>query len=345
MGSIKNIQRHTLSNDNFQKDAKFRSTRQPGKFTSMFALSILICCYSLSTNSKCEAFTSSITPALSSPRTSMADLSPMNNLALSASTQKKFDAFQRKNARHAHSRTTLQMSAISTMTASSVLGALSGGLFSGGLHAISGPDHLAAIVPKCCGQRWFKAGRIGILWGMGHGISATMLGVAAFALKNRLPERMGGILHGASSTMEIAIGVSLVLIGVLGVKESKEWLDEIDAGTPQSLSAAANPDAAVTVQAKRAVVFNGLLHGFSWDGAPSLAPALAVATWRGSLTFLFSYALGTMATMALATVAIGEGTRRAGQILHRPDIPQKVSFYSSWIAIAVGFFWIRLAFV
>jgi len=244
------------------------------------------------------------------------------------------------------SRTSLQMS-VGSAGIAAAFSALSGGLFSGGLHAISGPDHLAALIPKCCGQRWYRAGRIGILWGMGHGVSATILGVAAFALKNRLPEKMGGVLHGASSTMEIAIGLSLVLIGILGIRESSEWQDEIQAGAPQSLSAAAVPDThgPARVQGKRAVVLNGILHGFSWDGAPSLAPALAVATWRGSLTFLFAYALGTMAAMALATVAIGEGTRKAGQIMHRPDVPQKVSFFSSWVAIAVGLFWMRLAFV
>ena len=184
---------------------------------------------------------------------------------------------------------------------------------------------------------------------MGHGVSASLLGISAFALKNRLPHKMGGFLHGASSTMEIAIGLSLVLIGFLGIKESREWQEEIDAGTPQSLSSAAAPNdgtvGSIRPQAKRAVIFNGILHGFSWDGAPSLAPALAVATWRGSLTFLFAYALGTIGAMALATIAIGEGTRRAGQLLHRPDIPQKVSFVSSWLAILIGLFWVRLGFV
>jgi len=170
-----------------------------------------------------------------------------------------------------------------------------------------------------------------------------------FFLKNRLPEKMGGLLHGASSTMEIAIGISLILIGVLGIRESREWEEDEVQTNFKSLSAAAAPasmeldNGAVSAQSKRAVVFNGLLHGFSWDGAPSLAPALTVATWRGSLTFLFSYALGTMAAMALATVAIGEGTRKAGEIMHRPDIPQKVSFVSSWVAIAVGLFWCKLA--
>lgn len=242
------------------------------------------------------------------------------------------------------------MAPLSTATGvAAVFGALSGGLFSGSLHAISGPDHLAALVPKCCGQRWYKAGKIGILWGMGHGVSATLLGIMAFFLKNRLPEKMGGLLHGASSTMEIAIGISLILIGVLGIRESREWEEDEVQTNFKSLSAAAAPasmeldNGAVSAQSKRAVVFNGLLHGFSWDGAPSLAPALTVATWRGSLTFLFSYALGTMAAMALATVAIGEGTRKAGEIMHRPDIPQKVSFVSSWVAIAVGLFWCKLA--
>lgn len=181
---------------------------------------------------------------------------------------------------------------------------------------------------------------------MGHGVSATILGVLAFALKNRLSSVGGGvtdILHGASSAMEIAVGASLVVIGLLGIKEAREWEAEIEGGSPaQSLSAAAGDDGVKLAQ-KRAVVFNGVLHGFSWDGAPSLAPAIAVATWRGNLTFLLAYALGTMGAMALTTTLIGEGTRRAGQILHRPDIPQKLSFGSSIVAIGVGLFWCFLA--
>ena len=35
--------------------------------------------------------------------------------------------------------------------------AIVGGSVSGGLHAISGPDHLAALLPRCLGQRWWRA--------------------------------------------------------------------------------------------------------------------------------------------------------------------------------------------
>ena len=140
------------------------------------------------------------------------------------------------------------------------------------------------------------------------------------------------------------MGLSLILIGVMGIKEAREWEDEIiEMDAAMSLSAAA-ADTGLKLQQKRAVIFNGLLHGFSWDGAPSLAPAVAVASWAGNLSFLTAYAFGTMATMAIATTLIGEGTRKAGEFFSRPDIPQKLSYFSSILAIAIGGVWCGLAF-
>lgn len=251
----------------------------------------------------------------------------------------------------AASNVAVASAAASSSGVGAVVGVISGGLLGGMLHAIAGPDHLAALLPKCCGQRWFRAGRIGALWGMGHGVSATILGLTAFGLKNRISNISGikGLLHGASSVMELAVGASLILIGLLGIKEAREWEHELETATPQSLSAAAIDSSTVrsttqTESQKRAVVINGILHGFSWDGAPSLAPALAVATWKGSISFLLAYAIGTMGAMTLATTLIGESTRRAGEIFDRPDIPQKLSFASSILALLVGAFWCFLAF-
>jgi hypothetical protein len=181
---------------------------------------------------------------------------------------------------------------------------------------------------------------------MGHGVSATILGVLAFALKSTLNKSQGirTLLAGASHITEIAVGLSLMVIGIMGIREAREWEEEIDNVQPQSLSAAA-ADAGVKTAQKRAVIFNGLLHGFSWDGAPSLAPAIAVATWSGNLAFLSAYAVGTMGAMAVTTTLIGEGTRRAGQIFQRPDLPQKLSLASSILAIAIGVIWCGLAIV
>jgi hypothetical protein len=186
---------------------------------------------------------------------------------------------------------------------------------------------------------------------MGHGLSATFLGVMAFALKNTFRNATGGgglrkLATSASHVTEIAVGLSLIVIGIMGIREARQWKEDLmlDGGQPQSLSAAA-AEAGVKSSGSRAVVFNGLLHGFSWDGAPSLAPALAVATWSGNLAFLSAYAVGTMMTMAIVTILIGEGTRKAGQFFDRPDIPQKLSLFSSALAIAIGGIWCGLAFI
>jgi len=228
--------------------------------------------------------------------------------------------------------------------AKEVTGAITGGLIAGSLHAITGPDHLAALLPRCCGQRWFSAGEVGVLWGMGHSISTTLLGVAAFFVKRHVPNVIDftSVLSGASHLLEIAVGVSLVIIGILGIMEAREWRDEMSQLLPQNLSGA-TADPRMKNAQRRAVLFNGLLLGFSWDGAPSLAPALAIATWRGNMAFLLAYAFGTMGAMAITTTLVGEGTSKAGQVFNRPDIPQKLSFVSSWIAVAVGVVWVCLA--
>eukprot|EP00934_Nitzschia_sp_Nitz4_P005127 Nitzschia sp. Nitz4//scaffold28_size193895//91942//92783//NITZ4_001656-RA/size193895-processed-gene-0.264-mRNA-1//-1//CDS//3329545955//5117//frame0 len=240
------------------------------------------------------------------------------------------------------------------VAAGALAGALTGGFFSGGLHAIAGPDHLAALLPRCVGQRWSQAGKIGAIWGIGHGFSATLLGVVAYGLKNQIQRAPGAKrwLSSISVFSEIAVGLSLIVIGAMGIREAREWKHEsTDTVVQRSLSSAATPqrytesetDRKESNNQKRAILLNGVLHGFSWDGAPSLAPALAVATWSGNLTFLSAYAAGTVGAMTLATTLIGEGTRRAGEWFHRPDIPQKLSFASSGLAIAIGAVWCGLA--
>ena len=157
--------------------------------------------------------------------------------------------------------------------------------------------------------------------------------------------------------MEIAVGLSLIVIGIMGIREARDFKFEFDEPVPPQSQTSHNLSAAVNVALTdtdnqvnsstsnlpslrtRAILLNGLLHGFSWDGAPSLAPALALMTWGHTITFLSSYAFGTMITMALVTTLIGEGTRQASQIFQRPDLPQKFSFASSILAISIGIVW------
>ena len=246
----------------------------------------------------------------------------------------------------------------------------------GTLYLDAGPDHLAALLPRCIGQRWHRAVRVGAIWGIGHGLSATLLGCMAFLIKRTVVSSeylfrsassnplsrfskvcLQFLTSRGSNVMEIAVGISLIVIGIMGIREARDFKFEYDepvaappTSTSHSLSAAVN--VAVTDNhystsnapslRTRAILLNGILHGFSWDGAPSLAPALALMTWGHTITFLSSYAFGTMVTMALVTTLIGEGTRQASQIFQRPDLPQKFSFASSILAISIGVVWCAL---
>eukprot|EP00751_Fragilariopsis_kerguelensis_P003036 CAMPEP_0170817318 /NCGR_PEP_ID=MMETSP0733-20121128/39952_1 /TAXON_ID=186038 /ORGANISM="Fragilariopsis kerguelensis, Strain L26-C5" /LENGTH=327 /DNA_ID=CAMNT_0011176983 /DNA_START=195 /DNA_END=1178 /DNA_ORIENTATION=+ len=248
--------------------------------------------------------------------------------------------------------TSLFLTAVATPVAA-ITGVVTGGILGGGLHAIAGPDHLAALLPRCCGQRWYNAGRIGTLWGIGHGIAVTILGVLGYALKAQFTKAGPGadvLLSGASHFMEIAVGLSLIVMGALSLREARAWGEEMEENAvvpTKSLSAAVTPtstaDGKSSSGGNQAILLNGLLHGFSWDGAPSLAPALAVASWGDNLAFLSAYGVGTVVVMAVATSFFGEGTRQASEVFNRPDLPQKLSFCTSLLSIAIGSIWCGLA--
>ena len=84
---------------------------------------------------------------------------------------------------------------------------IAGGLLSGGLHAISGPDHLAALLPPSVGKPGWYGLKLGATWGFGHAISAVSLGLCAFFLKGRISSQFQ-FFQKLSAFTEIAVGVS-----------------------------------------------------------------------------------------------------------------------------------------
>ena len=130
-----------------------------------------------------------------------------------------------------------------------------GGLFAGGLHAVTGPDHLAALLPLCMSRRWWVALTTGAYWGLGHGIGAALVGALAFAVRGALN------LDVLSAYMEAAVGISIVIIGVNGIRESRQWASEAEVSMPEgptevsaapSTSAAPNASAAPRACASKA---------------------------------------------------------------------------------------------
>ncbi len=221
--------------------------------------------------------------------------------------------------------------------------AVVGGSVSGGLHAISGPDHLAALLPRCLGQRWWRAARIGTVWGIGHGISVTAMVLALYALKGRSTGAgMSAIGQFLSRWTECAIGVSLIAIGLLGLVEARQGFARASEPEGRSLCAASN-DAYEPERrggSAAAILLNGMLCGLSWDGAPSFAPALAMASWGGALLFVAAYNFSTIVVMSACVSLIGEGTRRsADSTTSTRNLPLRLSLISSLVAVGVGLLW------
>ena len=221
------------------------------------------------------------------------------------------------------------------MLSSPLISIAAGGALSGGLHAVSGPDHMAALLPRCVGRKWWKASRTGALWGAGHGLSVSVLGLAAYGLRSRLsaagPPRLVARLAGCT---EVLVGLSLVGIGVLGLLEAREI-----GGAEGGGGGGDAPAEAPAEGGKTAVLINGLLHGLSLDGAPSFAPALALGTWSSASFFLAAYVSGTVLAMAVATGAIGEATARAGAASKGDSLTRRLTTGASGLAIAVGVLW------
>jgi len=218
-----------------------------------------------------------------------------------------------------------------TRLSSLLSSSIGGGILSGGLHAITGPDHLAAVLPPSVGQPALVSMRTGAVWGLGHGISAVCLGIAAIILKDQMSSRFR-FLERLSVFAESAVGFSLLFIGGLGIKEVRAMdsdSDDKNGGKPVS--------GLVTNQA---IFSNGLLHGLSLDGAPSIAPALAMKNWRAALWFLASYCLGTMVTMSVTAGIIGESSSRLVEKSNDPKLMKRLCYTSSLLAIIAGIFWI-----
>ena len=264
----------------------------------------------------------------------------------------------RPRCRVVHHR--LHLSSASPAAALLVRSTVLGGLLSGGLHAVSGPDHLAALLPPSVGKPGWYGMKLGATWGLGHALSALLLGLGAFFLKGRLVGAQFAGLQRLSSLTEGAVGLSLLFIGVMGLRENAVVRgDDVDSvsgfdggdggGASSSSSAAADHDGFggdLSAESSRAIFANGVLHGCSWDGAPSLAPALAMTSWRAAVAFLLAYGVGTMAAMSLTAGLVGAGSLRLGEAVGAPrDLPRTLSLGSSVCAVAIGAWWVLQALV
>ncbi len=309
-------------------------------------------------------------------------------------------------------------------------------MLSGCLHALTGPDHLAALLPLCMGRRFWVGGSYGALWGLGHAVSSVAVGYFAFRMRDLFLETTS-ITSRYSYVGDFVVALTVMVIGLMGLYETREGAESSDVHSTGGLKVAmsssdkedsGDEEVGVTESSRRAkesngtkstlsllpiatistatsvctpsspwrrrvrqrccstaclshllhqvvvlgtVVINGVALGLSFDGFPSLAPAIVLDNAL-VIAFLMSYFLSTVITMAVTSGVIGETSywitrhieesssesadaeeERQGEVIsagvNSNQSPSKLSDhlarYTSFIACFIGWIWFIIAYM
>lgn len=87
------------------------------------------------------------------------------------------------------------------------------GLAAGGMHVVTGPDHMAAVAPLAIDSKR-KSWKAGLMWGVGHSMGAWTLAVLAMIFREAIPVDL------VSSWSERLVGVVLIGVGIWALRRA-----------------------------------------------------------------------------------------------------------------------------
>ncbi len=186
------------------------------------------------------------------------------------------------------------------------------GLSAGIIHVVSGADHLVAMAPSSITNPK-SALKNGLSWGIGHSSGIIILSILAIFIRDIIP------LERFSSFAEFFVGISLLIIGVIAIRNSRNFgihshQHEHNNGiTHKHYHYHQNKN--LHNKNAHALTGLGLLHGIA--GGSHLVPLIFVITIpdiQGAILYLFSYLIGSLVIMSLFTYLISISTLKFGKI-------------------------------
>jgi hypothetical protein len=203
------------------------------------------------------------------------------------------------------------------------------GLLAGLVHALSGPDHIAAVAPLVVEERR-RGWTTGLLWGMGHSVGVWGVGLLALALRGLLP------VDRLSSVSERLVGAVLIAVGLWGLR--RVWRSRYPKkGVGEAAETAHHHH--VPARPSLAALWIGTLHGLAGSShLLGILPALALPTTLASLAYVGGFGLGSIAAMVAFSSALGLFALRltAGG----PGAYQALLATFSAVSIVVGGWWL-----
>lgn len=163
------------------------------------------------------------------------------------------------------------------------------------------PDHLAAVSTLASrpGARLWSAGRLGLIWGLGHTVTVGAVALLVIALGVQLPPRLW-------PAAELIVAALLVLLGTVVIWRYMRGRWHMHAHTHTATaphfhlhSHTADPShghAHAIVDARRSLGF-GIAHGLAGSGAIAALLVAAVPDTMSRLAYFGAFSAGTIVGM------------------------------------------------
>ena len=146
-----------------------------------------------------------------------------------------------------------------------------------GMRHATDPDHVVAVSTIVSQERSLgRAAGIGALWGIGHTLTILLVGAAIIVLELKLSPRLG-------LSMEFAVAVMLIVLGCLNLFDVQPARGRLTTMRP---------------------LLVGVVHGLAGSAAATLLVLPLIPDPRWAAAYLLVFGVGTIAGMALMTLAV-----------------------------------------
>ena len=232
-----------------------------------------------------------------------------------------------------------------------------------GIRHATDPDHVIAVTTIVSRQHSVRhAGMIGALWGLGHTITIVLVGTGIIVFNLAIPARIG-------LAMELAVGLMLILLGILNLTGLTRWITErftpehgagvvhshihTHGGEPHVHTHTHGADAHIGLEERpqgpvqqwlaRLGLYQllrplavGIVHGLAGSAAVALLVLTTIRDPRWAIAYLLIFGIGTIAGMMLITIILGAPFAYTGKRF--AALNRGLGLASGLISIAFGLF-------